>query len=173
VTEFEQGFAGTSKQRLEECSGCSATQRAQLARQREDDMKVPLGQEPFRACSYPSLLRQALALWTVPIATGVVRGLLMSARATHFEMAAEHGGAAPLDGGQHTSLGSTQPILGFELGSVLTDDIGDVEAGPSGGCRAVTHRAQPVLRIRSSGLFVLARTAVLTRAYRVVVRMLS
>jgi hypothetical protein len=64
-------------------------------------------------------------------------------------------------------------MLGFELGSVLTDDIGDVEARPPGGCRAMTHPAQPALRIRSSGLFVLARTAVLTRAYPVVVRMLS
>jgi hypothetical protein len=54
-------------------------------------------------------------------------------------MTAERGRAAPLDGGEHTFLGRTQPVLDFERDSVLADDIGDVEAGPPGGCRAVAH----------------------------------
>jgi len=34
-----------------------------------------------------------------------------------------------------------QPVLGLELGSMLAHDIGDVEARPPGGCRAVAHQS--------------------------------
>src|SRR5690606_21430601 len=171
LTELEQRFSGAAKQRIEDGPRHFSAQSSHLARHREDDVKVPHGQEPFRARSYPPLLCQALALWTVSVATGVVRWLLMSARATHFEVVAEHRRATPLDGGEHTLLGSTPPMLAFELGSVPISAMSK-RGRPAGAWQWFT-RTQPVLRIRSSGLFVLASTAVLTRAYRVVVRMLS
>jgi hypothetical protein len=139
LTELQQCLAGAPKQCFEEHSGPSAAQRTQLARQREDDMEVPYGQQPLGARSNPALLRQALTLWTVPIAAGVVCGLLMPARAAHLDMPAEGGRAALRDRSEHTPLRYTEPVLGFELGPVLSDDLGDVEAGPPGGCRAVAH----------------------------------
>jgi hypothetical protein len=68
-------------------------------------------------------------------------------------MTAERGRAAPFDGREHTALGHAESLLAFELGAVRTDDVGDVESWPPGGCRAFRHDSlRPVFGSRSKGL---------------------
>ena len=55
----------------------TAAQGPELRRQREDDVEVPGGQEVLGPLGDPFLLCQRLALGTMPVATGVVRRMLV------------------------------------------------------------------------------------------------
>ena len=69
----------------------------------------------------------------MPVAARVVRWVLMSARLTHVQMAAEYGGAAERDRAQYTTLGGYEGLLGFECPAMRANDVSDVEARPPGG----------------------------------------
>jgi hypothetical protein len=66
------------------------------------------------------------------IAAGVIGGLFEAAVAAHVEMAAERSRATELDGRKHPTLTRRQPMRLLEFGSVRSDDVGYLEAGPPG-----------------------------------------
>src|SRR5208283_4460098 len=110
-----------------------------LTWQREDDVEVAHRQESFRTRRDPPLLPQRLTLGAVPVAAGVVRGMLESARGTRIDMAAERGCPAQRDGREHPALRKRQVVLGLERRAVLPNDLGDVETWPPAGCPAGIH----------------------------------
>jgi hypothetical protein len=84
--------------------------------------------------SDPLFSGQGLALWTVSVAARGVYGLRKAARVTVFEVTAQCSGTALGNIGQHSTLSSTEPIRGFEVPKVTSDDIRDACAiGPGGG----------------------------------------
>jgi hypothetical protein len=68
-------------------------QRIQLVGQREDEVKVWDWQQPLEALLEPLFTLRTLALWTVPIAAGVVGDAPVSAAVALVEMTPECGGA--------------------------------------------------------------------------------
>ena len=75
-----------------------------LFRHGKDDMKV-LGLEKFRLPVFNPLgAGQRLTFRTVTIRTGVVPDALVAAAVTHFDVAAQSGGAARFNGFHHAPL---------------------------------------------------------------------
>jgi len=86
-----------SEERTEDRAWRMLGERAQLARQREDDMEVPHREQPLGPRGDPLLLPQGLALGAVPVAAGIVGHADRPAGAAALDMAAELGGPAQLD----------------------------------------------------------------------------
>src|SRR5881628_3120953 len=77
-----------------------------LFRYGKDDMKI-LGLEKFRLPVFDPLgAGQRLTFRAVTIRTGVVPEALVAAAVTHFDVTAQGGGAAPLNGSHHAPLRS-------------------------------------------------------------------
>jgi hypothetical protein len=97
VSECKEGLRRTREQEIEHRLTRSLRNRAKLAGKGEDDMEVVCLQDPLDPSVDPPSLREGLALGAVPIATRVVRWLLVRALGAHVEVPAEHGGPALLD----------------------------------------------------------------------------
>lgn len=109
-----------------------------LLRHGEDDMEI-LGVEQFRfAILKPLGAGQRLAFRAVTVRTGVVPNALLSAAITHFDMTAQNGGAARLDGFHHTPLcGRHQGAELFKICVAVTaENIRQFRLSPihRGGC---------------------------------------
>lgn len=115
-------------------SGSESRKRAQLGWYREDDVKVWNIEQAFALPVDPLLLRERLALGTMPIAARVVGGVFKTAALTDIEMSAERGGATPSNIRQHPALSGAEPGGLFESHPPCSNDIGKVEARrPSSG----------------------------------------
>ena len=71
----------------------------------------------------------------------VVRRLGVATRKTHVQMAAQHGGAATMDGAKRGDLVGSQPMGASERLAVLADDVRNLDDGArrrTGG-RAAVH----------------------------------
>jgi hypothetical protein len=164
--KFEQCVTRRREQRAENLARIASPQHAKLGRQGENNVEVSHWQKPLRARSDPFLLPQRLTLGTVPVAAGVVGGTLEPARAADVDVTTEFRSSAQHHRRKHPSLSEFQVHLGFQLGTVLLHDVGDVETWPPGRCQAVPHRwVSP----SSSALadFWFSRSAALTRAHSV------
>ena len=139
LSELEQRLARRCEERVVNEPGGVPREGAKLRREREDDVEVADRQEPRGARTNPPLLREALAFGAMPIATGVVRRMLVPARAAHVDMAAECGRPAERDRREHPPFSRGERMLGLELGAVRAHDVGDVEARPPGEDRGLCH----------------------------------
>jgi hypothetical protein len=123
-----QGRCSTRKEQPEHHLRREGCQRAQLRRQRKDDVKVRNIEQPMTLLLNPLLLRERLTLRAMSIAARVVGRMLVPAGLTDIEMTAERGRAALPDVCQYASLLGVEANLLLQSTSVLTDDIGKLEA---------------------------------------------
>ncbi|XXU22746.1 hypothetical protein WMF47_02180 [Sorangium sp. So ce861] len=72
--ERDQGLRAALEEQIEDRLLVDERQRAQLGREREDDMEVVRRQDAQLPLGDPPGLAEALALGTVAVAAGVVRG---------------------------------------------------------------------------------------------------
>ena len=136
LCELQERPLGRGEEGLEHDARSEASEGAKLLGQREDDMKVPRVEEMLPTLLDPLFLRERLTLRTVPVATRVVRGVLVATRVALVEMSAEGRRAALGDVGEHSLLRTRERRL--DRGPVSSNDVRQVEA--PGGCRA-SHRA--------------------------------
>ena len=111
-------------------------ERVEDVGQGEDDVEVRNRQHLSAARREPALGGHALALGTVPIATGVVGDALGAALRADGPMAAERGGAAPRDGKQGTALSAGQDVGGPIPCAMRAHDVGQLKPRPALGDRA-------------------------------------
>lgn len=104
-----------------------SAKRAQLGRQRKDDVKVRDIEQSLTLLLNPALLRERLALRTMPIAARVIGGVLVPARLTDIEMAAQDCRAALRNVCQHPPLLSAEANRALESRAMLADDVGEFE----------------------------------------------
>jgi len=100
-----------------------------LGRQGEDEVEVADGQEISFAFGEPVPRRRALAFGAVAIATGVVGDPAVVAVFASFDMAAEGGRAAALNGRHHLELAEAD-MAGMALSpcwAVAKEDIRDLQ----------------------------------------------
>jgi hypothetical protein len=95
--ELEEGLRSRLEQQGIQEASISEHQRTQLGRQREHHVKVMHGQDALLAGIEPAVLRQCLALWTVPVAARVVLWLPMAAAGAQLDVSAESSGATSGD----------------------------------------------------------------------------
>ena len=102
-----------------------------LGWQGEDDVEIANGQKVGFALGEPCARSSALALWTVPVAAGVIGDAPMSAVITGLDMASERSGAAGLDRRHDLELIEAQmPRVGSPVSRASSaEDIGDLERG--------------------------------------------
>src|SRR5687767_13475768 len=96
-TDVVQGFPGGGKEHLEALAAVIEEKGVQRWRHCEDDVEVGNGEQVLTLRSDPSGLVEALALWAVPVPTGVVEGLLAAAVVAHLQVPAEDRRAAQHD----------------------------------------------------------------------------
>lgn len=96
--------------------------------QGEDNMVVWNREKFTFPIQYPSFPIGGLALWTVPVSTGVIRNLSMLARIAARDVAAKRRSTAAFDGRHHLQLPETDMArIGFApSGAVVAEDIGDL-----------------------------------------------
>jgi hypothetical protein len=135
--EAGKGPRCRTKESAEYNAASEAREGPKLCRESEDDVKMRHIEHASSLHLDPLLLGQGLALGTVPIATRVVRGVLVAAREALIEVPTEHGSTAPLDVGQDAALARAKPDDRFELRPVGTNDVRKVEA--SVGCPSGSH----------------------------------
>ena len=121
--------------------------RGNLRRQREHDVEVAHGQQVGLALFQPGPRGGALALRAMPVAARVIGDPPMAAVHAGFDVAAERGGPAVLDGRHDLELGQAQmPGMGSPVaGPGAAEDIGDLERG----AQRLSRQAQPVAERRS------------------------
>src|ERR1035438_3725529 len=95
-------------------------------------MSVMRGEQLGLARSQPTFARVALALRAVPVAARVIRDCAMAAAGALIQMAAQRGGAAPLDGHQHSEVQPVEPRGGPVHESLAGSDydIGQLQEWP-------------------------------------------
>jgi hypothetical protein len=125
AAELEQRVGGGFHEQLEDDRAIAQRQGAQLRREREDDMKVVGRKDAPHARPDPARLREALALGTMPIATGIVRRTLVSAGGAHIEVATELCGAAAHERAHDGALVVAQG-LAQQGAEVLACDIAEL-----------------------------------------------
>ena len=139
----EHGLGRSLEQDAVDCGLVLVGDIGDLSRQREHDVEVRHRQELGFALGQPLACLRSLALRTVPIATGVVRDLCMTARLVlaACDMAAELCRAAVLDRRHHLELLEADPA-GIGLSpcrSMVAEDIRDLQLRP-GHCRPLRWR---------------------------------
>jgi hypothetical protein len=103
----------------------------------------------------PTLLWQSLALGTVPVATRVISGMRVSARATDVEMTAQGDRTTACHGDECALLMCEQWMLADERLTMSSNDVADLDLRPLGtrrrayGVDLYTRRSAA---IRSNGL---------------------
>ena len=103
-------------------------------RQGEDNVKVRHRQKIGLACGEPVVTRGGLALRTMPVAAGVVGNADCAAVATSFDMSAQRGGPAKLDGTHDTTFAASEmagmvTVIG---GAVKTEDVRQLDGRHDG-----------------------------------------
>src|SRR5437879_3057543 len=112
---------------------------AELGREREHDVEMTDRQDPRGARSDPALLRKGLTLGAMAIAARVIRRMLVSAGAAHVGMTAGRRRPAERDRREDAPLRDGERVLGFELGAVRANDVGDLEPWPPRMSRGRLH----------------------------------
>jgi hypothetical protein len=104
-------------------------------RQGEDDVEVRHRQQVGLAFGEPDPGRRALAFGAVAVAAGVVAHRQVPAVVAARDMAAEHGGAAGLDGRHDLELAEAQmPGMGTAEGLAMgAQDVGHLQGWPRHG----------------------------------------
>lgn len=139
VAQFEERLARGGEDRAEYVAGHELAERPKPAGQREHAVEVPHRKQPFGARSDPLFPQQSLALWTVPIATRVVRRTLEATRAAHVDVPAELCGPTQRYGRQRPPLRERNLLLGLKCNPVVSHNLADVEAWPPDRCRTVGY----------------------------------
>ena len=141
----EHGLGRSLEQDTVDCGLVLVGDIGDLSRQREHDVEVGHRQELGLALGQPLARRRSLALRTVPIATGVVADLRVTARLVlaAYDMAAELCRAAVLDRRHHLELLEAD-MAGIGLTpcrSLAAENIRDLQPGTghrrgryAGGC---------------------------------------
>ena len=108
-------------------------ERSQFPRQREHGMHIAGGQQLAFALLEPADAGVALALRAVPVAARVRGDGSMSAAEALFAMAAERGGAATHDGGQHLLMLPVDPSATAleEALPCVANDVGHLQRRPA------------------------------------------
>ena len=110
-------------------------------RKRENDMEVADGQNLGLASLEPAGLIEPLAFGTMPISARVIGGALEAAAVAAFEVAAESGSPATLDGAENFKLRNRQGMGAAEVLPMEAQDIRQLPPGPfarpSQACRPV------------------------------------
>ena len=104
-------------------------QEPQFRREGEHQVEVRQVQEALGLFVEPAFLGQGLALWAVPVPTGVVADPFEIAVLADLLVAAQGGGAALADGREHAALPPVQGIPGLQGVTMQADNVGDVESG--------------------------------------------
>ena len=99
--DFQKRFRTGAKQEIVDDLLILQGQWRQLARQGEDHMHVARREKLPATRREPTVASTGLTLRAVPVAARVVGDGAMSAAGAFIEMAAERGGATPLNGPQH------------------------------------------------------------------------
>ena len=132
--DFKQGLsAGVEEQGVDEPLVLQG-ERSQFARQGEDGMDIASGQQFPLARLEPASARVALAAWAMSVATRVVGdGGRMSAAGAAIAMAAQSGGAATHDGGQHLLVLPADPLAAAvdEALPCVANDVGHLQERPT------------------------------------------
>ncbi len=133
ASDFQKGFRTAAKQEIIEDLLVLQHQRGQMTGKRENHMDVA-SREQFLATRFdPTVAGSRLTLWTMPVATAVIRdGGTMPATGALVEVTAERGGATACNGQQHFDmLPADPPAATFdEAVSRSADEIGNFENGP-------------------------------------------
>src|SRR6266566_5125184 len=126
---FEKSFRTGAKQEIVEDFLVLQDQGGQRTRKRENHMDVTRGEKLLATRCEPAVASSCLALWTVPIAAGVVGDGAMSAAGAFIEMSAERGGATPRNGQEHFNVLPGDPLTASfdECVSRSADQIGHLE----------------------------------------------
>jgi len=148
AAELEEGGGGGGEEGVEHQAGIDEGEAAEGPREGEDDVEGVGGEHACHALLDPPGLGERLALWTVPVATGVVGwGLDMTAGGADVLVSAEGGRPASGDVAQDGRLLGREGVSAREVLPEGADDVGDLErrsskrALPRGGVRSVEHGA--------------------------------
>jgi hypothetical protein len=104
----DQGFGGGFEQQVVDDSLVLIGDVGDRSWQREDDVEMGHGQELGLAVGQPFFASGGLALWAMPIATGVVRDAQLGAGFAAFDMTAQHRRSAALDRRHDLELAEAQ-----------------------------------------------------------------
>jgi len=144
--EFEEGSGGGREEGVEDEVSIREGEAAELSREVEDDVEGMGGEHASHALLDPASLRERLALWTVPVSTGVEGvALEVAAGGAHVLVSAELGGPATSDVAQDRCLLGSEGVGAREGLPVSADDVRDLESGPfrrahvGSGTRVVAH----------------------------------
>src|SRR4051812_20768654 len=129
---LQQGRRRSLKQESKEDFLVLPHQRHQGMRNAEDQVIIAHRQQLALPSAEPLLAGVGLALRTVTIAAGAVRGGFVAATNTSIAMAAERCSSAALDGGEDFELHPAQRLaVAFDKsGSCPADNIGHLEGWP-------------------------------------------
>jgi len=132
-----------------------------VGRHGEDDVEVRHRQQIGLTVGEPAVARRALALWTMPVAAGIIGDASMVAIFAGLDMTAEGGGPAQLDRGHDAALHATEMTgLGNAIGRAMAPE--NIRHLQSGTHRRAQPDGTPSRLRRSSGLCVLAIVLVAT-----------
>lgn len=104
-----------------------ARERTKFCGQGKNKVKVRDVEDARSLGIDPALLGERLTLWTMPIATRIVRGMLVATVSAHIEVPSECGGSALSDVGKHTTLLPVERR--FQCSSIRPYDVGKLKAG--------------------------------------------
>jgi hypothetical protein len=110
--DLEEGLGDGLEEEPEAHAWCSAEERMQEGRHREDQVKVRSGQELSLLSFSPELLLQDLALRAMPVPTRVVSRPGIAAGVADFEVSAQSRRATSQEGADSPSLVQTQVQTG-------------------------------------------------------------
>jgi len=122
-------------------------------RQGEDDVEIGHVQELALPFLHPRTRCGTLALRAVSIATAVVGNDRVPAVLTTRNVPAERRRAAALDGAHHLHLGEAQvTAVGHTPGgTMVAEDVRDLQSRPSHECRAAMPAACPCVALAAAG----------------------
>lgn len=128
--DLRQGLGDRGEEQVVGDPGGGAEEVVQVGGYREDDMEVRDGQQIVPLGFEPPRFLQSLALGAMPIPTGVVRDLLMTALRARAPVATQSGSPAVGKGLEDSLLSGRQTT---ELRTVRAHDVGELHAAGSIG----------------------------------------
>jgi len=126
--DLQQGLGCRGEQDLEDLPLVAQRQRVEIIGQGEDDMEVGHGEQAFDALREPLRTPKSLTLWAVPVPTGVIGDLDLTAVSATQHMATQTGRSAALNGRHDLELIVTD-VSGVGLSphrTMAAEDIRDL-----------------------------------------------
>jgi hypothetical protein len=151
----EQSFRSCPEEEVIDRFPVVESDAGDLFRDSEDDVKILYRQQFRFSALQPLGALRVLTLRAMPVAAGIIRDQNMLALAALFDMAAEGGCTADLDGAHDAQLLAPKPVRTPVSGAVLSKDVSQLESGPGHNlllrlCLCGLLLAHPVERADSS-----------------------